>query len=239
MTKQTRSLVLASVLMALLILPAELVVIDVLQADGGPQGIANTWAKSLNESELQKAASSLLSYSVPYRKAVLARLPPDTRAVAWRGVHTTYIEEHPNLKPEQLSVLEQARDFISPKMYAPVPDRQLAKGMKVLGENVVKLMGDAALDPFFLVERDRNAPERSRKPERTRPIPPLWTRFKYFVAKEFVLFAAVDCNCYHDTQWNYCAAGMYCSELTGCTFQSWGCGFSQTWPCDGFCVLNS
>jgi hypothetical protein len=224
--------------LAVLILPAEFVVVDAVRSDGG-QAIANRWADSLSSSELSKAGSTLLSYSIPYRKALLARMSPDARAAAWRGVYTTYIAEHPTLTAEQVSLLERVRELTSPKMYGPDPDRELGKTLKPVVDKLVASLGNDVRDPFFLVEGNNNAPQRTPERERGAPVPPLWTRFKYFVAREFVLSAATNCNCYTDTWGNYCAAGMHCSELTGCTWQSWGCGFGQIWPCNGFCVLNS
>lgn len=70
---------------------------------------------------------------------------------------------------------------------------------------------------------------------------PALTKFEEYLQRAFTVSAEDEaCNCYTDTSSgnDYCAISMHCCELQGCSWQWWGCGISQLYPCNGLCYLN-
>jgi len=229
MSSHTKRRAVWSIVAVLLTLPPNLAAWDYLR-HGEANSLALDWVEALTATELADAADNIADYPRTYRTAILGRLSPEARNDIWRKHLLVYMEQHPELTGDERLAIQSVLDLHTPALFSFPTDERLLTELRQVGEAATKVFGvPRTKEIFFGLGPEVNLFHSAL---------PLRLRLADFFDRQIAAYAFDDCDCYHDTAFNYCSFGMYCSELQGCVFQEWGCGFSQTWPCDGLCVLQ-
>lgn len=213
----------------ILTLPPEVFVLKALH-DGSKGTLPEKWVASLSATERADAASRIAEYPKAYRRELLEGLTPQQRADVWRVHISKYLSAEAGLTAAQRAIVGTILQLHTPKLFAFPADRKLLEQLREKGTQATRLLGiERTKEIFFSLGPEIKLSDSSL---------PVLTRLEAAIAQRFTAAADADpCDCYHDTTFNYCSTSQVCSELQGCTWQSWGCGFSQTWPCDGLCKI--
>ena len=236
MTASTRSKLMFTLIIGLIVLPAEALLLPVAKTPN-PSIAALEYAASLDPAELRNAAAHIETYPGLYRKAIMGSLSPADRSDAWRAYFAKYAASH-TLSAEQHAVIQESIDIASPEAFTvPVSPavkarigKIFAKAEQVLGKNV-------ATELFVTLG--------PKEPVGSNPLP-LTQRIADSLRSWRVVSAANDdepnqCNCNMDIDtcdllpdpW------LRCSELYACEFDlDWPmCGPLWCWACTGWCKI--
>jgi hypothetical protein len=234
MTAVTRRRLTLCLVVAVLILPIEVVLLPVAW-NPDPEAAAAEWVDELAPAELRLAAHEIDRYPAQYRRAMMSALTPGDRADAWRAQFDRYLAAHTELSSEQIAVVEEAKALLTPAAFVPPlhPDTR-DRIDDVFGRTVALLGPDAAKELFVTLGpadpgADNALPIRQRLADSVR---------SWRVASA----RRTDCNC--NVEIDTCDIGqdpwLACSELYTCEFDlNWPmCGPLWSWACTGWCKIT-
>lgn len=230
MRLKTRRRVGFTFVLGLLLLPTELIMLDVLRAEDS-RTAAHEWAEDLSAEELAGVASDLFAYPFEYRRAAMAALTPDGRSSAWRGVLRAYSQTH-QLTDGQNEVVRRVATFMSAANLGPRLDAPARATLKAIGVDARRLLGseDAAR---LLTLKSTLDTGHGRLPMRLRAAQ--WVRGRVNVTATFE-----NCGCASESSW--CRVGenpqAVCRDFGGACSEdtSWpACGDGWAYDCDGIC----
>lgn len=234
MTSKTRRRLLFSLMLGLIALPAEALLLPVARTPD-PAAAAEAWTADLTSVELRNAAFVIEDYPAAYRRAIMTTLAPEERSETWRNLIAKYSEAHPELTPEQASLLDEAIAVASPDAFRPPLSAELAARITDVFNRSLKVLGPQATNELFVTLGPANVGKRNRLPA-TQQIADRLRSWRVASA------GAADCNCNIDIDtcdfldpdpW------LVCSEQYTCRFDlTWPmCGPLWSWACTGWCKI--
>jgi hypothetical protein len=237
MTASTRSKLMFTLIIGLIVLPAEALLLPVARTPN-PSVAALEWAASLDPAELRNAAAHIETYPGLYRKAIMGSMSPADRSDAWRAYFRKYAASH-TLSAEQHAVIQESIDIASPEAFTtPVAPAVKERIGKVFAKAEAVLGKDAATELFVTLG--------PKEPVGASPLS-LSQRLADRIRSWRVVSAAPDdsssisCNCNMDI--DTCDVmpdpWLVCSELYTCEFDlDWPmCGPLWCWACTGWCKI--
>lgn len=227
MTLKTRNLVTCCVVLAMVTVPLELMMLDVMRR-GPSLPVPQTWVLRMSPTERLLAAGRVRDYPVEYRHALLKSLSPSEQASVWRATAVAYLREHENLNEADRQLLGQVINLATVTTFAnPV---QSLQSRMALGDLVRLQLGSKAFDELF-----RAAGLRTTSPAERSAALPWRVRIESFLERQFIVAADPNCNCNRGYVGVDCGGGWICSENTSCDFWYVGCGIWNLEVCDGYC----
>jgi hypothetical protein len=214
--------------MVALTLPAEVVLLKALQAPND-QVAASQWVAELDSTELDAVSKSIQSYSVAYRRAIMAALQPAERAAVWRDHIDQYLASHRGLDAAAVDALQDAQAALTPTVLGDNSRAAERAHLEVAGKHIEALLG---VEEANYIARDLGA-----RTATMASAEPLLDRLASFARNQFILLArADDCDCGSDQECGYYL--YYCSGSQGCNVDdSWPmCGYWWNSPCNGLCT---
>jgi hypothetical protein len=237
MTASTRSRLMLCLVIGLITLPAEALLLPVARTPDAAAAAAE-WTASLNTVELREAAANIDAYPALYRRAIMGALSPADRSEAWRGFFRSYINAHPSLSKDQVTVIEEAIDVASPEAFvAPVSAARKEQIGRVFAKTQVALGTTVATELFVTLgpkalARANALPVTQRLADRVR---------SWRVVSAAPQTGPVVCNC--NIEIDTCDLvpdpWLQCSEQYTCEFDlDWPmCGPLWCWACTGWCKV--
>ena len=235
MTASTRNRLMLCAIVGLITIPAEALLLPVARTPSASVA-AVEWTAGLDTAELRSAAANIDAYPPIYRRAIMGALSPEDRSNAWREFFQEYVDSHPSLTPEQVTVVREAIDLASPAAFSqPMPEdlKQrigdvFAKANKVLGANTANELF-VTLGPKQL-QRASALPISQQLADRVRS-------WRVVSASEE---SGCNCNIDIDTCDLLPDPIMVCSELFTCEFDLYWpmCGPLWSWACTGWCKIT-
>jgi hypothetical protein len=176
---------------------------------------AQRWVAA-NMSRLPERYEELVSYSLPYRRAIFAASSPGIRSRLWTEQLQRYRASHPRLSADQAAVLDHATVFAANPSHFTAGSSERA-GIK---EHVNDLH-DATVQAFGLVTAyallGTLGPAEISEVPTSSGIPNCYCN----IGGNYACYGNGNCNCY---------GAICCFNPT-----SNGCGPFWVWPCDGVC----
>jgi hypothetical protein len=236
MSAPTRNRLMMCLVIGLITLPAEALLFPVARTPNAGVAAAE-WTASLDPADLRAAATNIDAFPAPYRRAIMTALDPVDRANAWRGYFHSYIAAHPELTPEQLAVLDESMDVITPASFTvPVSADVRDRIGKAFGHAQQALGVPAATELFVTL-----GPKQLKKANALPLMQQLGDRLRNWRVVSAAAPEPLDCNCNIDIDtcdlepdpW------LICSEQYTCTFDlTWPmCGPLWSWACTGWCKI--
>ena len=228
MSPRIKRRVFLSVLMVAMLLPAEVVLLRALQAPSD-EVAADQWVTDLGGASLDAAADSIQSYSLSYRRAIMARLSPSRRARVWREHIDQYISGHPGLDRAALNALKAGQAALTSTALGEKATLAERAALEDAGKQIDAALGEQEAD---YITRDLGPRTTSLAGGE-----PVLDKLASFVRNQFILLARLDsCECAADRDCGYYVA--YCTTSVGCeTDGDWPmCGYWWNSPCNGLCA---
>jgi len=235
MTSQTRRLLLACAVLALLAVPVESVLLAAMRTPDAPAA-ARAWATGLSHESLQDAALHIETYPYFYRRAIMTALEPEQRAQVWRRYLGSYAAAHPEVGVAGRALLTRATLAMTPEVFDDAPPADHVAELAGVFEIGLTVFGRRTATDLFM----RLGPD-----DGSYAALPIAERAAHTVREWMTVHArAADCEC--SVQFaTSCdvsgAAGDACSESTGCEpSMTWPmCGVAWAAPCNGTCTTVS
>jgi hypothetical protein len=224
---KTKRRVFVSVLMVAMMLPAEVVLLKALQTPNDKVA-ANEWVADLDGQSIDSAASSIQSYSLPYRRAIMGALSPARRASVWRRHIDQYLATQHGLDAAAVSALRAAQGALTPTVLGENGTAAERQALEDAGRQIEGVLGEEAAD---YITRHLG-----RKDASLANAEPLLDKLANFVRNQFILAARLDqCDCAGDRDCGYYVS--YCDTSYPCqSDSSWPmCGYWWNTPCNGMC----
>lgn len=229
MSKSTRRLVFFTFLVALLTVPAEILLLRALAEPDQKQAVRE-WAMSLGPDRLPVEVARIQAYPVLYRRELLRAASPEMRAKVIRAHFDSYLQSRPGLDVNAATLITSLRGMLTPELFDVPTEAQKAVARDVANQVAAAIGEDEAV---FLMERF-GPPDGSFA-----SIEPTTIYLTNKVRELFVAFAqGNECDCTMDR--GCYTGGSSCSSELGCnTYFGWpGCGYLLEDPCTGACVAG-
>jgi hypothetical protein len=169
----------------------------------------------------------LLTMPRSERIGAFREMPSATKAALWRHHLTKMEAEHPELSPEQRSVIEDFSSLLTPEVYDLLPGDPRFKSVvenpleEIRRRAVAVFPRDLLIAIFLDMQPRENSRPRATTSTSLHPSP--------------ANIPACNCSRDHDDCFFWEGAGSYCS--LGCFWtKSWGCGPGFIFRCDGYCT---
>jgi hypothetical protein len=226
-SRKTKRRVFLSLLMVAMMLPAEVVLLKALQTPNDKVA-ADEWVANLDSTAVDSAASSIQSYSLPYRRAIMSKLNASQRAKVWRDHIDQYIAGHPGLDRAQLNALQAGQSALTSTALGDKATAAERAALEDAGRQIEAALG--------VEEADYIARYLGTKDTSLANAEPLLDKLANFVRNQFILMARLDqCDCAGDRDCGYYVS--YCDTSYPCqSDSSWPmCGYWWNTPCNGMC----
>ena len=226
MTAKTRRRVIASLIAVGLAIPAETILLQAIATPSAKQAVRD-WVSSLSADELLRAAESIQSYPMLYRKEIMRAASTTLRAEVWRNHIQAYIDSHPHLSSDAIPVLEAAMSLMTPTLFSKSGDKQRGQ-TQLLAEQISAILGRGEAEYLFYRLGPRD--------EQIASIEPLRMRLTNYVRDLIVVLAnAEDCDC--SSEWGCDGYGATCRTSVSCNVDNeWpSCGWLWNEDCNGLC----
>jgi hypothetical protein len=224
-TNKTRRLLFLSVLVALLTVPVETILLRAVQSTDDTTAI-QTWADSLDQTDLQTAASQIQIYPFQYRRAIMLDLTSKGRSAVWRRHLQTYLQTHTALDPAAVDAINAASALASPD-YFEGPTADARAQLHAVASQIESLLGrdQAEYLLYYLGPKDGTFAS----------FEPVSMRIERTIRGLFTMKAqSGTCDCslaWGCPDWRAsCLNTISCQQPTG-----WQCGWLWSDPCDGDC----
>lgn len=227
MTTRTRRRLFFCAVIAVLTLPAELILLKAVSVDSVTASAQ--WVGDLQESSLLRAADEIQNYPLQYRKDIMKRLTAEQRRDVWVDHIATYRDARPELSSEQVDALNAAIAAAEATFANPGDETRAAT--RVVAERVQELFGADVAE--YLMYRLGN-----KTTLMLVSALPWHQKLADSVRERFVVQAdgAGDCWCNADFGCDLLAL-TWCDGAVTCTVDNnWpACGWFWDEPCDGVC----
>ena len=224
MTSKNGRRIMALSVLALILLPTEVLVITTLR--DGPRSVEDLWSKRLDNESRAAAVLRLQEYPIAYRHALLRSLSEPERIAAWQRVAQSYLARRSDLTESQKHLLN--RVLAAEAGARTLGDVPAGADLLSAEEAVLAELGQSAYRYLFV---DAGPP--STGPAYRYSVLPLRSRVEAFIRAQ-VLRAEYDCNCRMGLSMD-CDATQVCLSDTNCRSTVTGCGINQGSSCDGVC----
>jgi hypothetical protein len=217
-----------AVLVVVLTMPVESVLLRALAAPDQATA-AQQFVSGLGPSDLSIAAGQVQAYPFVYRRAIMRSLPPQLRAIVWRGHVEAYIQMHPELDQNAVELLQYASSLITPDLVSGQSSGSAEIG--AVATQIQATLGRDVADYLMYRLGPKDGPIAATA---VASVLPIRERLANFVRREFVVLAfGDDCDC--ATDWG-CDSGS-CDGSSGCSpDNSWPmCGWLWSETCNGTC----
>jgi len=225
MTQSTRRrLLLAAVVLALTI-PAETILLRAISTPDYGQAV-EAWVSKLSAAELDAAADAVQFYPYQYRREIMRKLTPASRAGVWRDHLETYLQEHPNLDSAAIPAIQAAIALASPTNFAS-PTAAVREQMRLVAGQLEQILGRDEAEYLLYRLGPKDGTFASREP--------LGQKLANWVRSAMVTLARDgDCECNPEFG---CNGGAVCDDGSSCTADTeWpACGWMWWEDCTGTC----
>lgn len=215
---------------ACLVVPAEFsVLVGTYRALQEPSRSPEEWVAA-HAAELPRTSVEIKSLPVSVRKAVFRALPPMERSMLWRAHFADYVQAHDGITTEQLDVLNDACELMSPDNLVGTNTPEVrSKATEIISRAMTAFPAEETNELFYWFGPRRPlrlaVSATLRKPSMLQTLAELYT----LDAKRLR-----SCSCNQDAGCG--VAGPTCDHAGGpcATDSTWpACGFLWMWDCDG------
>lgn len=218
-----------AVLVAILVLPVQIVLIAALSSPDIAESRA-AWVASLSDGEVASVAAEISTYPVEVRRAVMKRLSPSQRAAVWTTHLQAYLDRHPNLAAGTRAQILVAKGLVSRIHGSGTRNEAELSELDSIARQLKAKLGDADAKELINLLGPAN--------DKIQPRESLPTRVLAFVRQAFIASAFVpECQCSSVSDW--CGDLYVCKkDALNCAHDPWGfCGSWGAYTCDGLCDL--
>ena len=236
MSPRTRSRLTLCLIVGLIALPAEALLLPVARTPDAAVAAAE-WTADLSHDELVSASLEVDSYPLVYRRAIMNRLGAGERSTAWRAHFQRYVDQHADLTPDQIAVVQDAIDLATPEVFAMPVRQELKDQVARVFNKATEVLGAKAANELFITLGPKAPAKANALPFTQR----LADSIRSWRLASVASADYPDCNCNPDIDtcdiepdpW------LACSELYTCNFDlSWPmCGPLWCWACTGWCKI--
>jgi hypothetical protein len=225
-TPKTRRRVFTAVLVALVTLPAEVILLRAVATPDGQRAV-DDWVAGLTPDALGAAANRIEDYPFSYRRPIMKALSPVGRSETWRGYLTRYRDAHGELGASGAALVAAASSALTPQALSE-PTSESRASVHAVAMQIVAEWGRETADELLYYVGPKETTSAGAEP--------MMMRFTQYVRDQVVLIArAPNCDC---------AMSWGCSVYTQTCTQAFSCSVVSTWPacgwawsddCDGLC----
>jgi hypothetical protein len=149
MSPRTRSRLTLCLIVGLIALPAEALLLPVARTPDAAIAAAE-WTADLSHADLVSASMEVDAYPLVYRRAIMNRLGADERSTAWRAHFQRYLDQHADLTPEQVGIVQDAIDLATPEAFAMPVRQELKDQIATVFNKATARLGAKAANELFV-----------------------------------------------------------------------------------------
>jgi hypothetical protein len=225
MTQATRRRLLFAAIVLALTIPAETILLRAISTPDYAEAV-EAWVSGLSAAELDAAADAVQSYPYQYRREIMRKLKPASRADVWRDHLDTYLQERPNLDPAAVPAIRAAIALASPANFAN-PTAAVREQIRLVAEQLEQMLGRDEAEYLLYRLGPKDGTFASREP--------MTQKLANWVRSAMVALARDgDCDCNPDFG---CQGAGICDQGGSCTPDTeWpACGWMWWEDCTGNC----